>query len=153
MTDGRATIRDAIIAALPAWQVLVVQHNEAVARRMGVSASDLHCLFVLSRHGACAPGRLAAELGLTTGSASRMVERLLVAGLVQRVPDPHDRRRVVVTACAEALEQVAELYGPLNTRLRELLSDLSPLALDGMLSFVQAAEGATAHALRDQTSH
>jgi DNA-binding MarR family transcriptional regulator len=144
MTGDANATRDAIVDALPAWQVLVVQHNELVARRMGVSASDLQCLFVLSRHGASTPGRIAAEIGLTTGSASRMVERLLVAGLVERAPDPHDRRRVVVTARRAALERVGELYGPLNARLRALLTDLSPAALDGMLGFVRAAEGATA---------
>lgn len=153
MTDGREATRDAIVAALPAWQVLVVQHNELVARRMGVSASDLQCLFVLSRHGPSTPGRIAGEIGLTTGSASRMVERLLVAGLVERTPDPHDRRRVVVTARHEALGRVAELYGPLNARLRALLSDLSPAALDGMLGFVRDAEGATAQTLREHASH
>lgn len=150
MANDRDAARDAIIAALPSWQVLVVQHNELVARRLGVSPSDLQCLFVLSRRGTCTPGRLAREIGLTTGSASRMVERLLVAGLVERTPDPDDRRRVVVAARGEALERVAELYEPLNVRLRELLGDLDLAALMGMLDFVRAAEGATAQTLREQ---
>lgn len=149
MTSDDHATRDAIIAALPSWQVLVVQYNDRVARQMGVSPSDLQCLFVLSRHGACTPGQLAREIGLTTGSASRMVERLLVAGLVERTPDPDDRRRVVVTARSEALERVSELYEPLNARLRELLGDLELAALVGMLDFVRAAEGATVQTLRD----
>lgn len=152
MTGDADAARDAFIAALPSWQVLVVQHNELVARRLGVSPSDLQCLFVLSRHGACTPGRLAREIGLTTGSASRMVERLLIAGLVERTPDPDDRRRVVVAARTEALERVAELYDPLNARLRELLGGLDAAVLEGMLDFVLAAEVATVKTLRDQSA-
>jgi len=41
-------------------------------------------------------GRLAELTGLTTGSATRMVDRLEQAGFVHRVPDPVDRRRVMV---------------------------------------------------------
>lgn len=149
MAAADDAMRDAIVRALPAWQVLVVQHNELVATRMGVTASDLQCLFVLSRRGASTPGQIAADIGLTTGSASRMVERLLVAGLVDRAPDPHDRRRVVVTARATALDRVAELYDPLNARLRALLADLPASTLEGMLGFVRAAEAATSQTLQD----
>ncbi|MFD4179991.1 MarR family winged helix-turn-helix transcriptional regulator [Rhodococcus sp. NPDC058514] len=55
-------------------------------------------LFTLSR---CPDGRarlheLNREILLTQPSLSRMVERLEVAGLVSREPDPHDRRGTVV---------------------------------------------------------
>jgi DNA-binding MarR family transcriptional regulator len=134
---------DEVVAALPAWQVLVVQYNDVVATRLGVSSSDLRALFVLAGQGPCTPGVLGRHVGLSTGAASRMVERLVGAGIVAREPDPHDRRRVVVTPRQEALDEVARHYAPLNRRLREHLGAFDEPGLRAMLTFVRAAEIST----------
>lgn len=42
-------------------------------------------------------GDIADLTGLTSGSATRLVDRLQKAGLAERHPDPHDRRKVLVT--------------------------------------------------------
>jgi DNA-binding MarR family transcriptional regulator len=139
---------DAALAALPGWTVRVAQLNETVAHAMGVTPSELQCLFVLSRRGTSSPGEIAHEVGLTTGAASRLVDRLLRAGLVTRDPDPHDRRRVVVAARPEALDRVQELYAPLNHALREHLTALSAEALEGLVAFATAAEETTARLAR-----
>jgi len=48
----------------------------------------------LERHGPCNLGRVAAQLGMSAPSASRLVHRAVDAGLVERrVPD-HSRREV-----------------------------------------------------------
>lgn len=132
-----------VVGALPAWQVLTVQYNDAIAAHLGVSSSDLQCLFVLSNHGPCTPGAIAQHIGLTTGSASRMVERLVTAQLVTREQDNHDRRRVVVTAKTEALDAIAQHYTPLNAKLRTQLETYDETTLRHILDFVTAAEAAT----------
>jgi DNA-binding MarR family transcriptional regulator len=70
--------------------------SQAVAERLGLAGTDVECLDVLQTEGRLTVGRLAELTGLTTGSATRMVDRLEQAGFVQRVPDPADRRRVMV---------------------------------------------------------
>lgn len=120
--------------------MLVVQFNERVARQFGVSASDLQCLFVLSKHGPRSPGFIAEQIGLTTGSASRMVDRILAAGLVTRETDPRDRRRVIVTITPQARDGVAEHYSPLNEKLRSNLAQLPERSLADILTFVRDAE-------------
>lgn len=141
MTEQQA---HAALEALTGWTIRVVQFNETVARDMGVTPSALQCLFVLSRRGSASPGEIAVEVGLTTGAASRLVERLLVARLVDRVPDPHDRRRVVVTARPEALARVGELYAPLNAALGAHLATLPGDVLGSLRDFATAAEATTA---------
>ncbi|MCK8475856.1 MarR family winged helix-turn-helix transcriptional regulator [Microbacterium aurugineum] len=150
MSNEHEELLDAIIDALPAWQVLVVQFNEGVARQLGISTSDLQCLFVLSTHGPRSPGFLAEQIGLTTGSASRMVDRLLAAGLVTRETDAQDRRRVIVTATPLALARVADHYSPLNEQLRAHLSRLPERSLTDMLGFVQDAEITTRDRIHQQ---
>jgi len=70
--------------------------TQAVAERLGLAGIDVDSLDVLLSEGRVTVGRLAELTGLTTGSATRMVDRLEQAGFVRRVPDPADRRRVMV---------------------------------------------------------
>jgi DNA-binding MarR family transcriptional regulator len=70
--------------------------TQAVAERLGLAGIDVDSLDVLLTEGRVTVGRLAELTGLTTGSATRMVDRLEQAGFVRRVPDPADRRRVLV---------------------------------------------------------
>lgn len=150
MSSESDDLLDALIEALPKWQVLVVQFNERVARQLGVAASDLQCLFVLSTHGPRSPGFIAEQIGLTTGSASRMVDRLLAAGLVTRETDTLDRRRVIVTVTPQALARVAEHYSPLNDQLRAHLARLPERSLTDMLNFVRDAEATTRDRIHQQ---
>ncbi len=135
--------RSEVLVALARWTVQVTQFNGVVADRMRVTQSDLQCLFVLEHHGPSTAAQLARNVNLTTGSASRMIDRLVAAGHVTRTPDPHDRRKVLVAAVPAAVERVAELYRPLNDRLEEDLAGLDERALDVLLRFARSAERST----------
>lgn len=74
--------------------------SAAVAERLGLAGSDVECLDVLKDEGRLTVGRLAELTGLTTGSATRMIDRLEQAGYVRRVRDATDRRRVLVETIA-----------------------------------------------------
>lgn len=125
------------------WTVSVVQFNGMVADRMQVTETGLQCLYELARHGPSTPGELARRVNLTSGAASRMVERLQAAGWVRRVPDPHDRRRVLVEPTRESLERISGYYTPLTDRLREHLADLGTEQLALFLRFAAHAQDST----------
>ncbi|SEE35404.1 MarR family winged helix-turn-helix transcriptional regulator [Jiangella alba] len=144
----RDDLLNEVIGALPGWLVRAQQFNDLVAARLGVSSSDLQALFVLSTEGSLTPGELGRQIGLTTGAASRMVERLVVAELVTRSPDAADRRRVIVTARPEALDEVARHYGPLNEQLRQALGGFDDAGLRALRDFARAAEATTEGLLR-----
>lgn len=58
-------------------------------------------------------GEIAGALGLTVGGASKIVDRIVSAGLLQREPDPADRRasRIVLTdAGRRKLAVASETY-------------------------------------------
>jgi len=90
-----------------------VMMHQAIADRVGLPATDLRCLNILRQGGPTTPGELAAATGLTTGAITRMVDRLLVAGFVQRAHDESDRRRVIITAVPECEREIAPYYEPL----------------------------------------
>ena len=141
--EDRAPLLAAAIGALAGWTVLLVQFNSLVARRLGVTESELQCLFVLARGGPSTASALAARVNLTTGAASRMIDRLHAAGHVTRHPDPADRRRVIIKAAPTSLDLVARHYEPLNDRLRADLDGFDARQLDLLARFGHAAEVST----------
>ena len=52
------------------------------------------------------PGRLLKETLVTSGTMTNRVDRLTARGLVERHPDPDDRRGVIVRLTAEGLRTV-----------------------------------------------
>jgi DNA-binding MarR family transcriptional regulator len=75
--------------------------GQTVAIRFGLSESDIETLEALIEMGASTAGRLADLTGLTSGAVTRVIDRLEQSGYVRRVPDPADRRRVIVEVVPE----------------------------------------------------
>jgi DNA-binding MarR family transcriptional regulator len=80
--------------------------GQTVAIRFGLSESDIETLEALIDMGASTAGRLSELTGLTSGAVTRVIDRLEQAGFVRRVPDPADRRRVIVEAVPEKIAAV-----------------------------------------------
>jgi DNA-binding MarR family transcriptional regulator len=80
--------------------------GQTVAIRFGLTESDIEALEVLIDSGAATAGRLSELMGLTTGAVTRVIDRLEQAGYVRRVPDPTDRRRVIVEVVPEKVAAV-----------------------------------------------
>jgi DNA-binding transcriptional ArsR family regulator len=88
--------------------------GQAAADRIGLNATDLNCLNILSFSGEMTAGELARETGLTTASITGVADRLEEAGYVRRERDPKDRRRVVIRLVLDrALQNVAPVFLPL----------------------------------------
>jgi DNA-binding MarR family transcriptional regulator len=83
--------------------------DELVCQLLRINRSDARCLDILEEHGSMTAGELARESRLTTGAITAVIDRLEEAGLVRRVRDPADRRRVRVVPTPDAYELATEL--------------------------------------------
>ncbi|WP_369248327.1 MarR family winged helix-turn-helix transcriptional regulator [Streptomyces sp. R41] len=89
--------------------------NQAVADHLKLHPTDLQCLNLLSlEDGAVTTGRIAELTGLTTGSATRLVDRLEKAGYVVRERDAVDRRRVLVATVPEKVAEFGRMWDRLG---------------------------------------
>lgn len=103
------------------------------ARRTAFAAHDLETwefdvLAALRRTGrpyALSPGQLLAQTMVTSGTMTNRVDRLETRGLVQRLPDPADRRGVRVRLTPRGKERVDAALADLLERERGLLQGLS----------------------------
>ena len=114
------------------------------ARDIGVTRPQWQVLSVLRRHEGVNQGGLADLLEVEPITVCRMVDRLQDAELVERRPDPADRRswRLFLT------EKAHDLLG----QLRPLADDLLELALDGVEDVDRVALMATLDRIRQNLS-
>jgi DNA-binding MarR family transcriptional regulator len=103
------------------------------ARRGAFETHDLEVwefdvLAALRRAGSpyvLSPGQLLAQTLVTSGTMTNRVDRLESGGLVQRLPDPADRRGVHVRLTPRGKERVDAALADLLARERELLASLT----------------------------
>jgi DNA-binding MarR family transcriptional regulator len=110
----RARLEAELIEEIRGSRTAVHQMDEAAHRAMGVNATDGRCLDLLDRRGLISAGQLASEAGLTTGAVTAVLDRLEAKQLVRRVPDPNDRRRILVEVTDQQREAAGRLYLPLK---------------------------------------
>jgi DNA-binding HxlR family transcriptional regulator len=123
--------------------------SQAAADRIGINATDLNCLNILSFSGHMTAGELARETGLTTASITGVVDRLAEAGFVTRERDPHDRRRVVVRLVRDrAMRDVAAVFLPVMRSWRAMAAHYS----DDELALIVGFYGRVEEILREHAA-
>jgi DNA-binding MarR family transcriptional regulator len=126
--------------------------GQTVAIRFGLSESDVEALSVLLDTGAATAGRLSELMGLTSGAVTRVVDRLEQAGYVRRVPDPADRRRVIVELIPEkmaAVQATMAQFGEKTASEMGRYSDAELAVIDDFLTRMASVTRDEANALRD----
>ncbi|GAA3398228.1 MarR family winged helix-turn-helix transcriptional regulator [Cryptosporangium minutisporangium] len=97
-THSRAQLLSAVTTAARRHHAAYTLFNQALADRLGLHPTDLQCVSLLALEPEpLTTGEIAKLTGLTSGSATRLVDRLERAHLVERRPDPQDRRKARVS--------------------------------------------------------
>ena len=97
-----------------------------------LTPSDYAVISTLRRAGPpyqVSPSELYTVLERSSGGMTKMLKRLEGLGLIERIPDPEDRRsiRVVLTEPGVALQE--EIFNVFLSRTQELLHAISPAKL------------------------
>lgn len=71
------------------------------------------------------PGQLLTQTLVTSGTMTNRIDRLAKRGLVERLPDPNDRRGVLVRLTTSGQHHADEALADLLTQERALLGDLT----------------------------
>src|SRR3990170_1569640 len=93
----------------------------------GIESWEFDVLAALRRAGApyeLSPGRLLRETLVTSGTMTNRVDRLATRGFVERLPDPADRRGVIVRLTPEGRQTVDAAFEELLAAEAALLAEL-----------------------------
>jgi DNA-binding MarR family transcriptional regulator len=91
-------------------------------RHVGVSQAEAHVLLYALDAGPAPIGDLHRSFGHRRSTLTSVVDRLEARGLVERAPNPRDRRSSLVALTSDgrnAARQVARVLNGLETRVRE----------------------------------
>lgn len=135
MPDQRE-LATAAALALPRFVGSTALFHAAVAERMAVTPTELHCLHLLHGGVSDSPTELARLLGISTGAFTRLLDRMAVHRLAERAPDPADRRRLVVRPLPDRMAELAELYAPMARFVGERLARLDRRQLTALVGFL-----------------
>ncbi|AKH82845.1 MarR family transcriptional regulator [Streptomyces sp. CNQ-509] len=95
----------------------------------GLEGWEFDVLTALRRAGEpyqLSPGQLLTQTLVTSGTMTNRIDRLAKKDLVERLPDPSDRRGVLVRLTAEGRERADAALAALLKQERAILAELAP---------------------------
>jgi DNA-binding MarR family transcriptional regulator len=110
--------------------------HHAIAERLGLGPTDHKCLDLLRERGAMTGSELAAVTGLTSGAITGVVARLEGAGYLRREPDPHDRRKQILSPAPERERDLQGVFGPIREDATALLEGFDTHELTAIAEFL-----------------
>lgn len=97
--------------------------------KRGVTQTQFLVIVAIRSYGRCGMGQLARSLHVSRPTISGVVDRLVRAGHVRRVPQADDRRQVMVELTAHGRDFFAQFETVIRRRWEEVLRALDPAEL------------------------
>jgi DNA-binding MarR family transcriptional regulator len=119
MSLDRRDLREALQRVMPSYISAAVRYQIAIANQLQIAVTDVHAIGALLEFGPIGAGRLAELMGMTTGAATRLVDRLERGGYVTRQADREDRRRVVLHLVEDRVAEIGRYYQPMAERWQQ----------------------------------
>ena len=129
----KSTKTDLKIRALMAvrdYGVNLTHFRNAMNEWAGLNATDIECLRLLSQKGTATPTELAKHTGLTSGATTAMLDRLEKAGLIERRPNPNDRRGTLIAPEKSSNAKMAGWFASARKAQDALMSTYSESELE-----------------------
>lgn len=109
--------------------------HQKAAEHYDMGITDIKAMSILLQEGSMTAGELATRLVLTTGAITNLIDRLEKRGLVRREADPDDRRRVIVHASLQKLQDGGNIYESIGETFDKLAQDYSTAQLELLVDF------------------
>jgi DNA-binding MarR family transcriptional regulator len=119
LTERAAQLRTAIVRTARRLR------QEAAAETSGLTPTSVAALATIERHGPMTPSEIAAIERVKRPTITRTLGCLEREGLIDRAPDPADRRSALVSVNAAGRERLRRLRGRKNAYLARRMRDLN----------------------------
>jgi DNA-binding MarR family transcriptional regulator len=118
------------LMAVRDYGVQLALFRSAMNEWAGLNATDMECLRLLFLKGVSTPSELARHTRLTSGAATAMLDRLEKAGLIERRPNPDDRRGTLIVPAKSSAEKAASWFESARNAQAELISSYTQEELE-----------------------
>lgn len=130
MPNYKTELKKRALAAVRDYGGQLTQFRNAVSAWAGLNVTDMECLRLLFVKGTASPSELATHTGLTSGATTAMLDRLEKAGLIERQPNPNDRRGFLIAPQKSSSEKMASWFESARKAQDALLSSYSASELE-----------------------
>jgi len=130
MKSTKTDLKKRALLAVRDYGVNLTLFRNAMNEWAGLNATDMECLRFLFVKNISTPSELARQTGLTTGATTAMLDRLEKAGLIERQPNPNDRRGTWITPAKSAVEKAASWFESARNAQEALISSYSESELE-----------------------
>ena len=117
------------------YGISTVLFRHAVGELLGVNVTDMECLALIFFKGLATPSQLAQYTGLTSGATTAMLDRLEKAHLIERRPNPHDRRGTLIVLTNERTEEIGGMFASGRAAIEKMTSSYSEKELEIISSY------------------
>jgi MarR family transcriptional regulator for hemolysin len=143
VTEDAVTPAERVLRSLARLELAVIRQRGGVSRRLGVRDDELTVLLYLAEHGGMTQASLASLTALSRSGVGAMVQRLERAGLLERYPEPDDKRIRLIRLSPRATERIRDAYRDRNTEVGHLLDHLPARQVDELERFLAGLADAT----------
>ena len=119
------------------YGISTVLFRHAVGERLGVNVTDMECLALIFFKGLATPSELARYTGLTSGATTTMLDRLEKAHLIERCPNPQDRRGTLIVLTNERTEEIDAMFAAGRAAIDKLTSSYSESELKVIADYLR----------------
>jgi len=130
MNSTKTDLKKRALNAVRDYGVHLTLFRNAMNEWAGLNATDMECLRLLFLKGVSTPSELARHTGLTSGATTAMLDRLEKASLIERRPNPDDRRGTLIVPAKSSAEKAASWFESARKAQDELISSYSEKELE-----------------------
>ena len=135
--ETKTELIDKVILGARQYGISNVLFRNLVGERLGVNVTDMECLGLLFHKGIATPSELARHTGLSSGATTAMLDRLEKSGLIERRPNPDDRRGTLIVLMKSGEERVGPWFSSARQAQNELVSSYSTKELEVISDFFE----------------
>jgi DNA-binding MarR family transcriptional regulator len=133
----RKQLGERIAVAMQEVIASAVLTNERIARSIGLNVVDFQTYGVLMRSDEpMTPGQLAQVTELPSSTTTRVLDRLENKGMIERTPDPDDRRKVWVRPVQWHDRRVNEAYEKILAQMETVHAGYTAAELQTVLRYL-----------------
>lgn len=134
--DDVDAVTDAVLAA--SRLLVTVSARSIAAVDDSITIPQFRLLVVLDTEGPQKLTSVAQALGVNPSTATRMVDRLVTAGLIDRQPNPASRRELVVGLTRRGRTVVGNVTKRRRAQIEQIVGQMSPTSRRGLVRALSA---------------
>ena len=122
MSDLRRPFNDIVRFEIELWNAV----DARLKSEFDLPLTHFEPMSVIGRIPDCRVYDIATELGITTGGASKLVDRIEASGYCRRLPNPADRRSSLLELTPEGQRMLTKAGVAFDEELQRWLADAVP---------------------------